>query len=237
MLKLLNKLLRIFYRLKNYINPYCQASYSQEGEDCILMRIFENQPHGFYVDIGAHHPERFSNTKIFYDRGWCGINVDPMPNSMKVFYKRRKRDINLELGIGPKGTLEYYIFNEKALNTFNKSNAIKYQKYSNNYTIESIEKVKLITLECLFEEYLDKGSISVDFMSIDVEGFELDVIKSNNWNKFRPKIILIEALDVQSIEEHISSELNQYFTDIGYKLYCKTKNTIFYKNVGVANVD
>ena len=76
-----------------------QASYSQEGEDRILQRLFENQTPGFYVDIGAHHPRRFSNTYIFYKQGWRGINVDATPGSMFLFRVFRKRDINLEIAV------------------------------------------------------------------------------------------------------------------------------------------
>ena len=68
-------------------DPWANYSWSQEGEDRILYRIFEQQPVGFYVDVGAHHPKRFSNTYFFYRRGWRGINIDAMPGSMKNFEK------------------------------------------------------------------------------------------------------------------------------------------------------
>lgn len=94
----LRKKLTIFNNL--YITRFHIKSYSQEGEDMILHRIFERQCKGFYVDIGAHHPFRFSNTYLFYKRGWSGINIDAMPGSMNIFNKFRNRDINLEYGIG-----------------------------------------------------------------------------------------------------------------------------------------
>ncbi|MFA7355121.1 MAG: SAM-dependent methyltransferase, partial [Sulfurimonadaceae bacterium] len=80
----------------NYFDGYALKSYSQEGEDMILRRLFEQQPNGFYVDVGAHHPKRFSNTYFFYKKGWRGINIDAMPNSMELFNKIRPRDINIE---------------------------------------------------------------------------------------------------------------------------------------------
>lgn len=79
---------------------YRNTSYSQNGEDRVLWRYFERQRNGFYVDIGAHHPFRFSNTALFYEANWRGINVDAMPNSMKAFNKYRKRDVNLESAVG-----------------------------------------------------------------------------------------------------------------------------------------
>jgi len=81
---------------------YALKSYSQEGEDMILRRLFENQERGLYVDIGAYHPKKFSNTYFFYRAGWIGINVDAMPGSMKKFRSRRPRDINIEAAISDK---------------------------------------------------------------------------------------------------------------------------------------
>ena len=93
----------IYRKIKEKYFPkqiYKNLSYSQNGEDRILHRIFENQKSGFYVDIGAHHPFRFSNTFLFYKMGWKGINVDAMPKSMEIFKRFRPRDINLELAVG-----------------------------------------------------------------------------------------------------------------------------------------
>jgi hypothetical protein len=73
----------------NYFDGYAIKSYSQEGEDMILQRIFENQPCGFYVDVGAHHPKRFSNTYFFYKKGWRGINIEAMVGSRQLFNKMR----------------------------------------------------------------------------------------------------------------------------------------------------
>ena len=110
----------------NYFDGYARKSYSQEGEDMILRRLFEKQKTGFYVDVGAHHPKRFSNTLFFYKKGWHGINIDAMPNSMSLFDKIRPRDINLEVPISEKKQkLKYYMFNEPALNGFSKELAEK----------------------------------------------------------------------------------------------------------------
>ena len=93
--------------------------YGQDGEDLILNRLLDGQMQGFYVDVGAHHPIRFSNTYLFYERGWTGINIDAMPGSMKKFRKLRPRDINVECGVASSsGKLTFHRFNEPALNTF-----------------------------------------------------------------------------------------------------------------------
>ncbi|MCJ0742379.1 hypothetical protein [Pedobacter montanisoli] len=130
--------------IKNIINKnlpnsfeYLNEAYSQEGEDLVLARIFEHQQKGFYVDVGALHPKRFSNTFKFYKQGWRGINIDAMPGSMLEFDKVRPLDINIETPISNKNeTLNYYIFNEPALNTFSKELA----EERSNKAIYKIEK-------------------------------------------------------------------------------------------------
>ncbi len=75
--------------------PAC-LSYSQEGEDLILQRFFETKENGFYIDVGAHNPTRFSNTFIFYLKGWRGINIEPTPGSKTAFDSVRPKDLNIE---------------------------------------------------------------------------------------------------------------------------------------------
>src|SRR5882762_9035683 len=90
---------------------YATKSYSQEGEDMILQRIFAGKERGFYVDVGAHHPRRFSNTYFFYRKGWSGINIEPSPEAVRAFQSDRKRDTNLQCGISDRaGNLTYYSF-------------------------------------------------------------------------------------------------------------------------------
>ena len=132
--------IKLFYRWIRWIfqfDYWMNYSWSQEGEDLLLKRVFEGQSVGFYVDIGAHHPKRFSNTYLFYRMGWRGINIDAMPGSMSAFNKIRSRDINIEAGVGEKATqLDYYIFNDPALNGFS-SQLSEYREASyDNYEIK-----------------------------------------------------------------------------------------------------
>jgi FkbM family methyltransferase len=149
-----------------YIQGYAKKSYSQEGEDMILYRIFEGQATGFYVDVGAHHPKRFSNTYFFYKKGWSGINIDATPGIMAKFKKNRRRDINLNVGVSSvPGELTLYIF-KPALNTFDAKLA-KERSENTGYKIKRVTKVKTTTLESILSENL--GSNKIDFMSVDVE--------------------------------------------------------------------
>jgi hypothetical protein len=95
-----------------------EPSYSQEGEDRILLAWLSEIEAGFYVDVGAHHPKRFSNTALLYDRGWHGLNVDPMPGTKVLFNRARPRDITVEVAVGGgAGQTEYYLFDDPALNS------------------------------------------------------------------------------------------------------------------------
>ncbi len=98
--------------------------YGKNGEDLILDRLLEHQLRGFYVDVGAHHPVRFSNTYMFCKRDWRGINIDAMPGSIIKFVRVRPRDINIACGVACRASkLMYYRLNEPALNTFDASEA------------------------------------------------------------------------------------------------------------------
>jgi len=172
---------------------YLRASYSQEGEDLILERIFGEKECGFYVDVGAHHPKRFSNTQLFYRRGWRGINIEPNPDGYASFQRHRKRDINLGFGVADQeAELVYYMFNEPALNSFDR--ALSDQRPNGRYRMIGTKTIPVKRLSDILEEFLPPGTL-IDFMSIDVEGLDLEVLKSNDWFRFRPACLLVEAID------------------------------------------
>ena len=192
----------------------------------ILRRLFEGQQTGFYVDVGAHHPKRFSNTYFFYKQGWRGINIDAMPGSMKAFDKIRPRDINIEKPVSDKKQiLTYYAFNEPALNGFSKELS-KERDGLKNYYIEFEKDIETSTLEEILNENLPKNQ-QIDFLSIDVEGLDFIVLASNAFEKYKPKVILIEILGscLKDIEENeIAIYLNQY----NYSIYAKAANTVIF---------
>lgn len=229
LLKKLSFIRKAYIYIKNVFRLYATKSFSQEGEDLLLKRIFEHKKNGFYIDVGAHHPFRFSNTYLFYKKGWKGINLDAMPNSMKIFEKHRPRDINLEIPVGKDGEkLVYYIFNEPALNTFDK-NRIEAIVSKSVYTLIREMEIQIRSLKSILDEYLPKGQ-NIDFMSIDVEGLDFEVLKSNDWKKYRPEILLVESLGGGGIDDFIKSEIYLFLQDQDYQLFAKTFNTFFLKN-------
>jgi len=224
-----SSLKRLIIDMRNrFFDGYAVKSYSQEGEDLILKRFFESgkSETGFYVDVGAYHPFRFSNTYFFYKKGWRGINIDATPGCMRLFNKIRQRDLNLEYAISEsKEALPYYMFKDAALNTFSKELVDNYIK--NGHILLREEMIKIYPLSKILDDYLDRGT-KIDFMSVDAEGFDLQVLKSNDWDKYRPIVILVESLDFDLVSSD-SSEIYEYLTGIGYKLFAKTINTLFFK--------
>ena len=210
-----------------YIAKHYQKSYAQQGEDIVLQRILLGFDKGFYVDIGAHHPKRFSNTYFYYKKGWCGINVEPNPNAKKLFDKIRPRDINLEIPISDKEEeLIYYMFNDPALNGFSKdiSDEVKELK---DYRIIGTMKMKTRTLSNILDEYLPRGQ-KIDFFSIDVEGFDLKVLNSNDWEKYNPTVILVEDKEFE-INDPSDSSIYRFLSSKNYMPIAKTFNTLIFK--------
>lgn len=223
------ELQKILYDLSDYFTDhYVFSSYSQEGEDMVLLRAFGNQRNGFFVDVGAHHPKRFSNTYIFYKYGWRGINIEPNPNSIAKFNKVRPEDINIQLGVSSNpGILTYYIFNDPALNTFDKTTA-ESRVLEGEYHIIRKESVAVERLDKILKLHLRQNT-SIDFLSIDVEGLDLEVLKSNDWDLFRPKVVLVEELGM-NLEDLSTSPVVSFMRKNNYKFFAKTYNTLFFED-------
>jgi FkbM family methyltransferase len=172
------------------------VSYAQNKEDIILSGFFTELKKGFYVDVGANHPDALSVTKYFYDRGWNGINLEPNQTLYKEIVKQRPRDININIGAADKPgelILREYPAGD-GLSTFSKVTQKNYKKESNeykNYTNNYEDHVVPVqTLEQIFKENKIE---TINFMNVDVEGFEYEVLVGNNWDKYRPQVICIEA--------------------------------------------
>jgi len=166
-------------------------SYSQFNEDLIIDLLFNKKKMGFYVDIGANDPEANSNTKRFYDRGWRGINIEPNINAYQKIKEARKEDININIAISKekKKMTFFLIGNDSSISTLDYKQAIK---------ISKITKSKISSCEIETESLsniLNKNikNIKIDLMSIDTEGHEVEVIESNDWNKYRPTVLIIES--------------------------------------------
>lgn len=210
-----------------FINRYYQKSYAQEGEDLILYRmIYGKIEKGFYVDVGAHHPKRFSNTYFFYEQGWQGINIEPMPGSKRNFDKVRTRDINLEIPINStEEELTYYIFNDPALNGFSKDISLL-RNQSPDYRIIKTVNMKTKTLSSVLNEHLS-GEQKINLLSIDVEGLDLEVLKSNDWRNYKPDFIMVEEKEFNIVQPE-QSNIFSFLKQMNYQLVAKTLSTLIF---------
>lgn len=204
-------------------------TYAQDSEDTIIKRIFEYRnlyEGGFFIDVGAHHPIRYSNTFFFYKKGWRGINIDAMPDSMKEFEKIRPEDINIEYAISnEEKILTYYQFDEPAFNSFDRTLSLD-RAQNKKHTILNTKKLKTVTLSSILDKFISKEQ-NIDFLSIDVEGLDFQVLQSNNWEKYRPKVVLIEILNIE-IEQILQTEIYKFMIEKEYKYYAKTVGTHFF---------
>ncbi|CAN5459441.1 hypothetical protein BH10PSE11_BH10PSE11_40590 [soil metagenome] len=164
------------------------TSYSANFEDVILNRIFANRPNGFYVDIGAAHPLFENDTKLFYDRGWTGINVEPNPIFFELLVAERPRDCNFSLAVSESaGDIDFYEVVGTGLSTCDPKQADIARKKGHRIVKRSVTTAPLSSI-------LDQVTPpAIDFMKIDVEGFEQQVLSSNDWSRYRPSVILIEV--------------------------------------------
>lgn len=203
-----------------------QIAYSQEGEAAILDRLFDYRSTGFYVDVGACHPKRFSNTYACYRRGWRGVNIEPTPGAQALFERWRPRDIFQPCAIARQaGQRRFFLFEEPALNTFDEALAEEYGR--SGYRLSGTRDVEVRPLASVLAGCgID---VPIDFMSVDVEESEMEVLDSNDWERFRPRILLMEILgfDLQAPGSH---PVHDRVQALGYRMIAKTFNTVIYRD-------
>lgn len=222
----INKPLQSEIKKLNYEISRRRNSYGQEGEDLILARLFSDKTQGFYVDVGAFQPILYSNTFRFYELGWRGINIDARPGSMKAFAEKRPRDINIETAVGTNTSDEivYFLFEDGAYNTTREEVAERLIQNNETRLLEKT-KVRIRTLEEILDEHVPHGQV-IDFMSVDVEGADLNVLQSNNWHRYNPSVLLVESYG-KTILDDLDSEVYKYLSGFGYQIIAKTVNTLF----------
>jgi hypothetical protein len=193
-----------------------------------LSRFFESQrlETGFYVDVGAHHPTRYSNTFLCYQRGWRGVNVEPTPGSKKMFDDARPGDLNIECAVGKRETLVFHIFNEGALNTFSERKA---EEVCGNPQYKITDRLAMgkIPLHDLLDEYLPAGK-HIDILNIDAEDLDLEVAESNDWAKYRPTVVLLENHYRKG--EVGRAPILDFMAERNYRPAFRTVNTEFFVN-------
>jgi FkbM family methyltransferase len=165
------------------------TSYAANAEDVLLYRVFKERDSGFYVDIGACDPTHSSVTKLFYDRGWRGVNLEPAPIFSQLQVER-PRDINLPFAVSDNdGEVEFYV-HDGLVGTSTLSREIE-PGLGDRDLKRRLVKVKSITLATLEAQF--PVIRNANFLKIDAEGAEDAIIAGANWNTFRPELLIIEA--------------------------------------------
>ena len=188
----------LYLFLNKYLSKFSyKKSFSQGSMDLILSTIFKKKTNGVYVDVGCQHPIKNNNTYLLFKKGWKGVNIDLDKVNIDLFKFNRPLDYNFNEAVSDKiENIDLYYYHQKSpINTLDKNVSNK-----QNSKVEKIFKVKTNTLSNI----LDKTPLTnIDILSIDVEGFELKVLKGLNFNKYKPKIIIVEFLDLEAIKWEI----------------------------------
>lgn len=187
------------------------VSYAQNREDLILSAFFHDVEEGTYVDVGANSPVQYSVTKYFYDRNWRGVNIEPSKNLFHELQKARLRDTNLNIGVSDnEGTLTLREYpRSDGLTTFSKKLQETYAKNPTGYTEDYQEyEVEVLPLRTILKEH---AASHVNFLKVDAEGLEYEVLSGNDWKKYRPEIVCVEA-------NHVLKDWRKILTDNKYTL-------------------
>ena len=211
-----NRILYWLYKIqKIYKNKKPNIHYGEFGEDILVNRIFKNKNFGTYVDIGAYHPFKGSLTQKLYSKGWKGVNIDISKTSIDLFDIARPNDLNINCAVGIKN--EETIFYQNSL--INQQNSLKRQ----NLDQKEI-KIKCFRLDDLL---ISKKIKNVDYINIDTEGTELDVIKGIDFEKTKPLLLTIED---NNFDNKADSKIEKiyYMKNLGYELINTVGVTMFF---------
>ncbi len=188
----------MIYKIANYLNilrrkfKYKKISYSLNAVDLIINYIFKDQIKGTYVDVGAQHPVSNNNTYLLYKRGWNGINIDLDKKNIDLFNISRPKDFNLNYAIADiEGETELFFYHDASpINTLSKK-----VSSSQKAKIKEVRKIKTFSLNNILEKVNLVDPI--DYLNIDVEGYENKVLAGLDLQKYKPKVISVEYLDLE----------------------------------------
>lgn len=218
-----------YFRTGNELDEISHISHSQEGEDMALRNFLNQTAPGFYVDVGAHHPRRYSNSFYFYSNGWRGILVEADPAMVALLVDSRPRDIVVPHGAGRAGELDFYRYNDPAVNTFD-ADLVKQRKREDfgHEVVETI-KIRVQPLAEIMAEHLPAGT-DIDFLSVDVEGKDLEVLKTNDWRKYRPKLVVAESIGLP-LKDLFSDPVVKFMAEVGYEPIAKLRNSMILQDM------
>lgn len=191
------------------------VSYSQAGEDLALEYLVGHRV-GRYLDIGAHHPSRFSVTRRLYDSGWSGVNVDANPRLIRAFHRDRPRDVSLAAFVGVPDSNQsrpLYVFEEHAISTGDPVWRDKFLQEGNR--LEQTIEVPVVSLAELMSKHFSNGAPTV--LNVDCEGADEEVLRSGEWSTWRPRVVAVETSG--SLHAAAASGGVQFLQSVGYQIH------------------
>ncbi len=204
---------QIYLKEKSFIK---RKTYSQWGEDLVIEKYFQNKV-GKYVDIGCYHPIRHSNTCLLYNKGWRGTNIDLNPTSIELFNIVRKEDNNILATLSDENNKEVDIFFEHNFSPINSLNLKNFES----------DKKRYLKKKGFTKKFSELINFNFDFLNIDCEGEDLNILRTIDFKKFTPDLICIE---INSDEKNYENEIYNFLEKFNYKNLCiKNFSHIFKK--------
>lgn len=202
-----------------------RRSYSQHAEDLILEHFLKNEHTKTYIDVGCNHPSRFSNTRLLYENGWSGINIDANNNFADEYQKMRPRDAFVHGLVGNRdGSVDFFVFEESALSTMKPEVADEYLRAG--WTLARVESLPTIRLSDIVLRHFH--ACEVTLLSVDCEGGDLDVQKSADLSNLKPKWILVETplISIHGVE--VEDQVSMFLLSHDYSKVCQLpQSTLF----------
>lgn len=211
--------------------PFTRIHFSQFGEDVLiwsLLQCYRMLDHkGFYVDFGAHHPTYMSNTHMLTLMGWRGLNVDANVDVINLFHGMRPDDINVVAAISDvERDIEFNIYNNPGVSTADPEMMAQHAK-GDDFKIVRVDKMRTTRMDQLLDQYVPEGQ-TIDFLTVDLEGFDYDALNSNNWDKYAPFFIAVEDHKCTLRRDRPASPIYDLLTSKGYRLACQAFVTSIY---------
>tara|TARA_B100001059_G_C17687941_1_gene503357 strand:- start:262 stop:918 length:657 start_codon:yes stop_codon:yes gene_type:complete len=216
----------MYYRPKAF---FPKKTYSMFGEDLVVKKFFKNKKKGFYVDVGCYHPIVGSNTLLLFKKGWNGVNIDLNKISIELFNQARKKDKNFQVAISNKNKKIKFYYRKKInmLNTINK-------KFAKNHFKKGFSSgfIDSKTLDSILNSTGLRNK-KIDFLNLDIEGNEINALKSLNFKRYNPKLICIEIHNNTSGRNdnnyYKSNSIYKFLTKKGYKHIWKNEFSFIFK--------
>lgn len=204
------------FRVDRFPSHY--LSHSQFGEDMVLRAIFGDRPSGRYVDVGAHHPVYYSNTHYFYRRGWRGVNIDAAPGTQELFDVLRPADINVQACIAGEAAAvprTFFVVDPPACSTLDEAGARELVAKGVGRIVAEIP-VRTMTLAQCLEQHLPPGPL--DLLNIDVEGLDDAILRGNDWDRWRPEVVVFECHGVGDVRDLDQNPTVRYLAQMNYRV-------------------